>query len=930
MYFKWNKLRHIFLIWILLISTLLSSFSVNHTVYADNTTFKVDLNVVNLYSDNTVDEKREFWVRETVPAAVDISVSGSGTELSEPWVVLTVPKTKVGDLTKISKPIFVDSAEAYETEKTEDENNYYVIYKFHRIGGGFRGTYPFPFAVNEEAVRDRDELNINLKIVDGKSTADSKPVLYNKDITYVLRKQEYMTNVAIAEWYHGNSYPRAIDDTFDNSSTKLKSDTLLYNVNLTEGETATGTTPLNLETKVGINLKVQEGITSKLSLKPVEYVKEVYTLPETIEPRMSNNAVTNGTIATWKIQAGVDAEYDSSTRKLTIIRYKPSTIYDNWHWYTNPHIVGNWNSGQAYFKATNSPLNTILNVTVDITQKYEDEPAQTFQKLTLPIEFRPVYFKQTGSMDVWKDNLNGSANVDGRAINYSEGTYYFTRPKGELYSQRTNLESLRMVQQGIVRNTNNGSSFSDKTGGIVTHVYKLTDTLNRDRKGLYYKKFKFYNSNEAINTQLDTKENVLYGIKADGTKVELARNIKSTDTVTIEDTTSQYTNLEIEFLEPIQVDNTDFKYIIEVDLTDDEWQKFSDGEYVNRQNYYGTTSVDYINSAIVANVSEAKRQDEVYKGRYSYISVWKPQPVISLTNVSPTVRVLPYTAEGTSFTFKQQYRINENTFGPIDKVKNLKVISMLPPGFKYKSKGYFWGGYNVSYGEPQVIENYKGTGQTALIWSFGDLNITGGNGYFEINPVITTDKNTPSGQHRLYTYMTYDDNDIVSPDNNNIRYIDQLDLDDDNDYSESYIYGSTTVTFIPPLELLVSKVIGLDTKPNSMLVTGDLGGNVYYGLRLFNNTIAEVRTISTIDTLPALGDHMIASNQSGEYTPRGSQFSTPLTKALEDVTENQTLLEKFDIFYQLTLQGIDLASVRDGEWLTKDQVSDFSQVKSIK
>lgn len=45
---------------------------------------------------------------------------------------------------------------------------------------------------------------------------------------------------------------------------------------------------------------------------------------------------------------------------------------------------------------------------------------------------------------------------------------------------------------------------------------------------------------------------------------------------------------------------------------------------------------------------------------------------------------------------------------------------------------------------------------------------------------------------------------------------------------------------------------------------------------------------------------------------------------------NAKVLERFNVFYSLTPQGKDLESVRDARWYTKDEITDFTQVKSIK
>ena len=85
-----NRLKKIFSILLmvaLLVNTFLGSTSKN--VFADGT-LKTELKIININGDNTIDENTEFWVNKPVPAAVDLSISGTGVNLKNTKLKVSV------------------------------------------------------------------------------------------------------------------------------------------------------------------------------------------------------------------------------------------------------------------------------------------------------------------------------------------------------------------------------------------------------------------------------------------------------------------------------------------------------------------------------------------------------------------------------------------------------------------------------------------------------------------------------------------------------------------------------------------------------------------------------------------------------------------------------------------------------------------------
>ncbi|WP_155237074.1 Cna B-type domain-containing protein, partial [Alloscardovia omnicolens] len=89
------------------------------------------------------------------------------------------------------------------------------------------------------------------------------------------------------------------------------------------------------------------------------------------------------------------------------------------------------------------------------------------------------------------------------------------------------------------------------------------------------------------------------------------------------------------------------------------------------------------------------------------------------------------------------------------------------------------------------------------------------------------------------------------------------------------------------------------------------------------------KSLTVLDVLPYKGDHAIAPNDKGEYPARHSSFVTGLTASVESANDD-SVNSMFTFYYQTSAQGDDLKSVRDGQWVTADKISDWFEVKSVK
>lgn len=137
--------------------------------------------------------------------------------------------------------------------------------------------------------------------------------------------------------------------------------------------------------------------------------------------------------------------------------------------------------------------------------------------------------------------------------------------------------------------------------------------------------------------------------------------------------------------------------------------------------------------------------------------------------------------------------------------------------------------------------------------------------------------------------------------------------------------GSSSFNIYPNKVLVGYKSVKLasesdDNYASSLGQKGKIGSDINYQLRLVNNSTKDIDNITLIDTLPQKGDKSIVPNDSGEYTPRGSMFSTPLTGSISS--------DLFDIYYSVdTLKGT-IDETKSMNWVST--VDDYSKVTAIK
>ena len=915
-----NRLKKIFsilLMVVFLVNTFLGSTTKN--AFADGT-LRTQLRIINLNGDGTIDENSEFWVNKDIPAAADLTVSGTGVNIQNPKLKITVQKTN-----STTRPEFVDSKKAVKNERSEDNDNYYMTYTFDQLNGGAKLTFPMPFKFLESANKG-DTVTIKEELLD-----ENGGLIDSATKTYVANKIGYTFNDSSVY----ADTPDQLQELIDPSK-PAKNNTLFvrkvddYSDSDKTKEDGDGT---QIGTYYNFTVKDTATVDPNATYMRPENIKVELKLPEGVVPN-------DGRFS-----------FDPATRTATRMVNSPGL---DRVWKGSYNEVVYWFGLNLIFK--NKKYNEVINIEAKFTVNagLADEKKLPDRTLPIKLEKNKLTFAAQNWSEVTKYKLT-SQGTDPIPNRVDGGVYtlYDKKLYDNINNDHTDNGLMYITRIG---NENNGSSPTNPGGGKLLHLWEIEDVLMRDKpvqdeKKIYYKYFqlgkveKFRDRggddtrrqqlvDNTIN-QVNSTPNKLYGIKEDGSKVELASNIKLGQRVDINDTTGQYTRLSLVFERPISLDNTALFYYTGAYPSEKEIKKFEDGEYDKVQYYYGTEYIVAEQSESATTRENAKKSEG--SSTWAYVGLQLPTPKAYIGDFNGT-GVLPYKADGTYADIHLDHaslRGRYGAWGPYlgKPVTNPKIIYLLPAEFSFvKTKNIVTNGIDKSkIGDPEVIKNFRNTGRTAVIYSLPDITPTleDKNDTIWMDLQIEASPYAKQGNNQVDVFYTYDNNDIIQPWNDSMTYVDELDLDGDGNKKEKFTYRSHNINFIPPLELLMYKNVGLTTDNMRYAEVGDVGEPFYWKVSINNNTISEVTDISFIDTLPFVGDHVITPNKKGEYKERGSKFMTPLANSLESVKANEEVLKNFDVYYQLKPQNI-LETVRDGEWLSAGQVTDFSQVKSIK
>lgn len=222
-----------------------------------------------------------------------------------------------------------------------------------------------------------------------------------------------------------------------------------------------------------------------------------------------------------------------------------------------------------------------------------------------------------------------------------------------------------------------------------------------------------------------------------------------------------------------------------------------------------------------------------------------------------------------------------------------QIVDILPVGLEYIS-----GSANLSLSpkliteipsgsyEPEVVENYKGLGRTALIWKLNQFQYVEPGLIGQHTGVITIDYSTKitkfasKGLNKNQAYLSWQNVDALKPGERGTFDIFDLNYNGRTDDSISYAY--TDFNYVPPRELTVRKEAkgSLDSTfliPPSVGLS-EVGTTIQYRFTLDNNSVSDITTLSMIDLIPNVNDYTASLDISNgmHRLPRNSTFKLEL------------------------------------------------------
>lgn len=888
---------------------------------AENSTGKVELEIARLVGNKLEKMPTDWYTQQVVDSVVDLDISGNNYSIEKPYLLLRLPKTD-----KIMDVKFVDSA-AGKTERYEDENYQYIKYTYTRLIGGTHYTYQYYFTFDGHHAKNGDSIEAQAQLFDGNDTLV-------KEV-----KQTYTAKTVGFELWsaHGNSGMGNIHKTVNDDG----HDYDVWGFINKAGDTKTIARAGN-RTNVfaAVYPKKIDGINESVGIEYPKNLKIVYTYQEDepgfreYSPDGKGDHSVNGLKGkyTWKQDKNV---YTFLIPNPTFDKMRngvPEATNGRYATYTN-----------SVMKDNGVTVNKKLPIRIDYYKNANDDGTggellgTRYENFT----FIPHVYQGGYGFSYQKFSFD-NYNIADEFVYIYHPEYYHLNSK--FYKGNFNMADKGGIPLStFVSNWNAGSSYSNPYDGgktdKVTEVYTKLLT-----NATYFRSVQLraiirngQNTNndkhkEAIKNAINNGNTKLYGIDNKGNQNLIKENIKLDELVEIEDSSRKYVELVVRFENPVELDN------MTLQLRERQWfvsselealLKLGDGMHTY-ESECAVTRLDGSNKSV-------KEKYVGYRGKPTYFTVTPLHPTVDSYISKP--QVVEY-KENATFDYLVGPKLpriahdNNVPYGDLEEIKNVKTITLLPSGYEYAGKyekemyDSNWNSNKIADPTITTVENYQGSGKTAVIVDYGTIKKRA---YYPIKLKLRATKYAARGASDFVNYMTYDDNDFIRPlpaTGNANDYVDALDLDQDGNTSEIFMQRHTTVTFVPPLELVIKNAVKQDVEFQQE-VTGDLGYDITQKINIFNNSIRDISKLSIIDVLPYKGDHSISPNDKGAYPDRNSTFTMPLTMSLEDAND-QTVNDKVSFFYQLTHQGSDLASVRDGQWLTANQVTDFSKVRSVK
>lgn len=951
-------------------------------------------------------QKLDYWSGESIPAVAQIAASGDDSATAQDVALtLTVPKVRDAEgKLLISTPAFVDSELAVQagggTARSETEDAWILTYTFPSMKGGQFSQLPFNFSFLDGITPNGTTVTPTIELKVGEVTTDTKA------ITFTAKSAD--ANQVFQMFPHMGYYLQ------DNKVDVLDENNRKIGVTRFNSETQTNHTPAaGLTTDFGVCTESSKAASTSANQGNYQYHTMTYdvTLPE--------GADTVETLAVGATLNGGWAWVDDTHRVMRLIRSYDSNWqmcerYKSYFGYTliyrNAPTVDADGSAHRY--------TPVVHATADMGLATEQDAgtaqlSHIFVEQVVPFNGRSDIYQAKALFghaysDWHYDNASdGHLTIDGDTIEYTWGGYLHTRMSkvtgvapGVMASDEypEDLPGFRWALS--INQANNGSSYTDKTGGTHHFVHEVVDTDLDPR--LYYQQFDFFSTRhnagtvlagesaltgDEIKARINATRNHLYGVKRDGTEVEIAKDLDYGDRVAINDTAREYAKLRLVFDTPLELDNYRAWFFVRAFPTDAELAKWKSGYYTEKQLYANDMSSTVTQGSADGQVVQSLKDGAEYWDNQKSDNnavVWPLAPKVGTTlrtparaDVNPPSNGDPdwwsgpwwWTNDGeatysrcegaaadtlTPKTCSRLKTLQISSYPKLDwgsatrTLKNVRQVLLLPPGVNYvrTDSTQIARDLDATARTPKIVRDYKGTGRTALIYSYGDIDYTQPKyGLSDsVATFVTVDMTLYAnfGVNTFDAYTVWDGPESVQP-TADTALIDSLDFDDDGATDDKVSHTTIGVRLIAPSEIIGKIETSLNGESDWTLSAPaqDLGSPVYYRLSVMNNSLTPTSTVSLLSVLPSTTDHKIVSDRDGTYAHRdwestatdggaplsghSSAFRTPLTgpasKVLvESETGTKDASDRVTVLYSVTEQGTDLASVVNAQWYTAEEI----------
>ena len=951
-------------------------------------------------------QKLDYWSGESVPAVAQIAASGDDSATAQDVALtLTVPKARNAEgKLLISTPAFVDSELAVQagggTARSETEDARILTYTFPSMKGGQFSQLPFNFSFLDGITPNGTTVTPTIELKVGEVTTDTKAITAtakSADANQVFQVFPHM-----GEYLQDNKV-----DVLDENNKKI-------GVTRFYSETQTNHTPAaGLTTDFGVCTESSKAASTPANHGNYQYHTMTYdvTLPEGAD-----------TVETLAVGATLDSGWawvDDTHRVMRLIRsysanWQMCEWYKSYFGYTliyrNAPTVDADGSAHRY--------TPVVHATADMGLATEQDagtaqPSHIFVEQVVPFNGTSSVIQNKALFGhlYWNwhyDNASdGHLTIDGDTIEYTWSGNLHTRMSkvtgvapGVVASDEYPEDPPGFRWAFSVNQANNGSSYTDKTRGTHHFVHEVVDTDLDPR--LYYQQFDFFSTRQnagtilggesaltvdEIKARINATSNRLYGVKRDGTEVEIAKDLDYGDRVAINDTAREYAKLRLVFDTPLELDNYRAFFYVRAFPTDAELAKWNSGYYTEKQLY-----ANYMSSTVTQGSADGQVVQSLKDGAEYYDNqksdnnavVWPLTPKVGTTlrtpsraDINPPSNGDPdwwsgpwWTTDDGEATYSRCKGVAADTLTPktCSRLKNLQISSypkpdwgsvtrtlknvrqvlLLPPGVNYvrTDSTQIARDLDATARTPKIVKDYKGTGRTALIYSYSDIDYKQPKyGLSEsVATFVTVDMTLYAnfGVNTFDAYTVWDGPESVQP-TADTALIDSLDFDDDRATDDKVSHTTIGVRLIAPSEIIGKIETSLNGESDWTLSAPaqDLGSPVYYRLSVMNNSLTPTSTVSLLSVLPSTTDHKIVSDRDGTYAHRdwestatdgetalsghSSAFRTPLTgpasKVLvESGTVTKDASDRVTVLYSVTEQGTDLASVVNAQWYTAEEI----------